>query len=154
MAFKLSQRSLSRLEGLDDALVAVTELAIQYTAVDFGVTSGLRTAEEQHELFKRGASQCDGYEKKSRHQTGLAVDVVGYIGPKISWEVAVYDDIADAFKKAGNELGVSLRWGAAWHISDITAWQGTMADAMNDYIDLRRSQGKRPFIDAPHFELV
>ena len=154
MAFKLSQRSLSRLEGVDDALVAVTELAIQYTAVDFGVTSGVRTAEEQHELFKRGASQCDGYKKKSKHQSGLAVDVVGYIGPKISWEVSVYDDIADAFKKAANELGVSLRWGAAWHISDITAWQGTMKDAMNDYIDLRRGQGKRPFIDAPHFELL
>ena len=24
----------------------------------------------------------------------------------------------------------------------------------NSYIDLRRSQGRRPFIDAPHFELV
>ena len=29
-----------------------------------------------------------------------------------------------------------------------------MEDAMNDYIDLRRSQGRRPFIDAPHFELM
>jgi len=28
-----------------------------------------------------------------------------------------------------------------------------MEDAMNEYIDLRRSQGKRPFIDAPHYEL-
>jgi hypothetical protein len=29
-----------------------------------------------------------------------------------------------------------------------------MEEAMNEYIDLRRSQGRRPFIDAPHFELV
>jgi hypothetical protein len=28
-----------------------------------------------------------------------------------------------------------------------------MEDAMNSYIDLRRSQGRRPFIDGPHFEL-
>jgi len=25
---------------------------------------------------------------------------------------------------------------------------------MNAYVDLRRSQGKRPFIDGPHFELM
>jgi len=25
---------------------------------------------------------------------------------------------------------------------------------MNAYVDLRRSQGRRPFIDAPHFELM
>jgi len=25
---------------------------------------------------------------------------------------------------------------------------------MNSYIDLRRSQGRRPFIDGPHFELM
>jgi hypothetical protein len=25
---------------------------------------------------------------------------------------------------------------------------------MNSYVDLRRSQGKRPFIDGPHFEIA
>jgi len=25
---------------------------------------------------------------------------------------------------------------------------------MNEYVDLRRSQGRRPFIDAPHFEMM
>jgi hypothetical protein len=25
---------------------------------------------------------------------------------------------------------------------------------MNAYIDLRRSEGRRPFIDAPHFEMM
>jgi len=29
-----------------------------------------------------------------------------------------------------------------------------MESAMNSYIDLRRSQNRRPFIDGPHFELV
>jgi hypothetical protein len=29
-----------------------------------------------------------------------------------------------------------------------------MEQAMNAYVDLRRSQGKRPFIDGPHFELA
>jgi hypothetical protein len=29
-----------------------------------------------------------------------------------------------------------------------------MEEAMNAYIDLRRSQGRRPFIDGPHFERI
>jgi hypothetical protein len=29
-----------------------------------------------------------------------------------------------------------------------------MEEAMNSYIDLRRSEGRRPFIDAPHFEMM
>ena len=36
---------------------------------------------------------------------------------------------------------------------DIRKWEGTMEEAMNAYIDLRRSQGRRP-IDGPHFELI
>ena len=149
MAFKLSERSLSRLDGVEDSMRAVTELAIEYTKVDFGVTCGLRTIEEQKELVEAGASQT----MNSKHIPGLAVDVVAYIGPRISWETNLYDDIADAFKIAAIELGVGIRWGAAWHIPDIREWNGTMEEAMNAYVDLRRSEGKRPFIDAPHFEL-
>ena len=149
MAFSLSKRSLERLEGIDDGLYAVTERAIEYTKVDFGVTCGLRTIEEQKELVDAGASQT----MNSKHIPGLAVDVVAYIGPRVSWEVNLYDDIADAFKIAAIELGTGIRWGAAWHIPDIREWNGTMEEAMNAYVDLRRSEGKRPFIDAPHFEL-
>lgn len=149
MPYQLSKRSLSRLEGVDDAMRAVTELAIQYTTVDYGVTCGLRTVEEQRELVEAGASQT----MNSRHIAGQAVDVVAYIGPRISWELNLYDNIADAFKLAAQELGTGIRWGAAWHIDDITEWNGTMEEAMNAYTDLRRRQGKRPFIDAPHFEL-
>jgi hypothetical protein len=29
-----------------------------------------------------------------------------------------------------------------------------MEEAMMHYIDTRRSEGRRPFIDAPHFELT
>lgn len=147
--FTLSDRSKSRLEGLEPKLIAVTELAIDYTKIDFGVTCGLRTVAEQQELVDSGASQT----MNSKHITGHAVDVVAYVGPRITWELNVYDDIAEAFKTAAMELDVTLRWGAAWHIADIREWGGTMEDAMNSYTDLRRRQGKRPFIDAPHFEL-
>ena len=150
MAFTLSQRSLGRLDGVKNQLHSVVTTAIGLTNVDFGVTCGLRTEKEQEDLVARGASQT----MKSKHLTGDAVDVVAYIGSRISWELNLYDDIADAFKEASVREGVGIRWGASWHIPDLRDWEGTAEEAMNAYIDLRRSEGRRAFIDAPHFELV
>ena len=155
MAYKLSKRSLARLEGVDDRMVRVVKRAIELTTVDFGVTEGVRTLETQKKYVAAGKSQT----MNSKHLPqsngyGHAVDLVAYVGSKVSWETNLYDNIADAMKQAAIEEGVSIRWGAAWQIDDIRTWNGTMEEAMNNYIDLRRSQGRRPFIDGPHFELM
>lgn len=147
--FKLSKRSLSRLEGVDEQLVMVVKEAITLTKIDFGVTEGLRTVERQKELVAAGKSQT----MYSKHIDGHAVDLVAYIGSDICWELNLYDDIADAMKAAAQELGVSIVWGAAWSIPDITKWDDTMEAAMLSYVDLRRSQGRRPFLDGPHFQI-
>lgn len=147
--FKLSLRSQMRLRGVDPKLVAVVKRAIQLTKVDFGVSEGLRTVETQRKYVAQGKSQT----MNSKHITGKAVDLVAYVNGKVSWELNLYDDIADAMAKAGRELGVPIRWGAAWNIPDITKWDKSMEEAMNFYIDSRRMQGARPFIDGPHFEL-
>lgn len=149
MAFQLSERSLGRLDGVDERLVEVVKKAIELTKIDFGVTEGLRTIERQQELVAAGASQT----MASKHIEGQAVDLVAYIGSRVSWELNLYDDIADAMKQAAKEVGVTLRWGAAWH-KNLTDTDLTSAELMNEYVDLRRSQNKRPFIDAPHFELA
>ena len=150
MAFKLSKRSLERLEGVDEELVWVVERAIELTDIDFGVTEGVRTVERQRELVAKGASKT----MKSKHIEGRAVDLAAYIGSRLSWEMSLYDNIADAMSAAALELGVKLRWGAAWHISDITEYDGTMQDATDEYVRIRTEQGRRPFIDGPHFELA
>ena len=149
MPFNLSQKSLDRLKGVDDDMVRDVKKAIELTKVDFGVICGLRTVEEQEELVAKGASQT----MKSKHIDGLAVDLMAYLGGRASWEVNLYDDIADAMKEAAKLENVGVRWGAAWQIDNMADWDGTMEEAMNAYIDLRRSQGRRPFIDGPHFEL-
>ena len=150
MNFHLSQRSLDRLAGVKPQLVAVVKRAIEITTVDFGVTEGLRTIETQRRYVETGKSQT----MDSKHLTGDAVDLVAYIDGQVSWELNVYDNIADAVKQAAIEQDVAVRWGAAWNIPDIRKWDGSMEAAMNFYIDERRRQGRRPFIDAPHFELV
>tara|TARA_R100000951_G_scaffold59403_4_gene49999 strand:+ start:145 stop:597 length:453 start_codon:yes stop_codon:yes gene_type:complete len=150
MAFKLSSRSLKKLKGVDEGIVAVVKDAIGITKVDFGVTFGLRTLEEQKKLYESGRSQT----MKSKHLEGRAVDLVAYFGSDISWELNVYDDICDAMAEAARKNDVAIKWGAAWSEGDIREYAGTAEDAMNAYVDLRRSQGRRPFIDAPHFEMM
>ena len=150
MAYKLSTKSQERLIGVEPELKEIVYEAIKVTKIDFGVIEGLRTEEKQKQLVESGASQT----MKSKHLEGRAVDLMAYIGGGGSWELSVYDEIADAMKEAAIKVDVAVRWGAAWTVTDIREWEGTMEDAMNSYIDTRRSQGRRPFIDAPHFELM
>ena len=153
MAFKLSNRSLSKLEGVSNDLVETVKKAIELTSVDFGVIYGVRSLAEQEKLFNSGRSQT----MRSKHliqEDGKAhaVDLMGYQDGEPCWEIQVYDEIADAMKEAAVRTGTKIRWGAAWHIDDFRDWEGTAEEAMNAYIDLRRSQSRRPFIDGPHFE--
>ena len=154
MGFNLSNKSYKKLEGVNPQLVDTVERAIKLSKVDFGVIYGVRTLAEQQKLYEAGRSQT----MRSKHllqddDTSHAVDLMAYDGKNPSWELIMYDDIADAMKAAAKETGAKIRWGAAWNIDNIVEWERPMEDAMNHYIDVRRSQGRRPFIDGPHFEL-
>ena len=74
MSYKLGKGSLSKLEGVDERMVAVVKYAIGVTKQDFSVICGLRTIEEQRELVAKGASKT----MKSKHLDGLAVDLMAY----------------------------------------------------------------------------
>ena len=155
MSFKLSTRSKNKLKGVHPDMIAVVERAIELTDVDFGVTYGVRSLAEQEKLVASGRSQT----MKSKHLKqddgySHAVDVVAYDGSDVVWEINVYDNICDAFKQAAIEKDVAIKWGAAWSEGDIRLYKGPAEFHMNRYIDLRRSQGRRPFIDGPHFELM
>ena len=149
MTYKLGNRSKEKLEGVNERMQAVVRSAIGQSSQDFSVICGLRTRKEQEALVAKGASKT----MKSKHLDGNAVDLMAWIDGG-RWELNLYDEIADAMKAAAIECGVAVKWGAAWSVGDIRNWEGTMEEAMNAYIDLRRSQGRRPFIDGPHFELM
>lgn len=110
MTFRLSQRSLSRLEGVHPDLVKVVRRAIELTTVDFMVTEGLRTRERQRQLVNAGASRT----MNSRHITGHAVDVAALVDGEVRWDWPLYATISKAFKQAANELGVPITWGGDW----------------------------------------
>ena len=110
MTFRLSERSLRKLEGVHPDLVKVVKRAIEITEIDFAVTEGLRTKQRQEELVKAGASKT----MKSRHLTGHAVDLAAVVGSEIRWDWPLYQKIANAVKKAAYELDVPIEWGGDW----------------------------------------
>ena len=153
MAFHLSKKSYRKLEGVNPKLVETVERAIKISKVDFGVIYGVRTLDAQKKLYEAGRSQT----MRSKHllqedDTSHAVDLMAYIGSRASWELNLYDDIADAMRVGAIMEGVDVTWGGAWH-KTLNSWSGSSHDLMNEYIDTRRGQGRKPFIDGPHFQI-
>lgn len=116
MTYKLSKRSKQRREGVDPRLIEISDLAIQLTTIDFGVPEfgGLRTPEQQDFLHREGMSKCDGYLKKSRHQTGKALDFYAFVDSKASWDREHLAIVAAAHLQAASMLGHKLQWGGLW----------------------------------------
>ncbi|PIT43418.1 endolysin [Snodgrassella alvi] len=133
MMYKLSQRSLNNLQGVDTNLVKVVKRAIEITKQDFMVTEGLRSREQCCINYGKGrtAQQCSikGVPAKyaqpslskvtwlnnpfaSKHTTGKAIDLVPY---PVDWnDLKKFRVIAEAMKHAANELGVKINWGGDW----------------------------------------
>ena len=110
MTFRLSQKSLDRLNGVHPDLIKVVKLAITTTKVDFTVLEGLRTRERQAQLVKAGASRT----MNSRHITGHAVDLGAWVDGEVRWDWPLYHQIASAMKNAAKELNIPLVWGGEW----------------------------------------
>lgn len=137
--FKLSQRSLNRLVGVNENLVNVVKRAIEISEVDFMVIEGLRTKQRQEELYAQGRTKPGKivtWTMKSKHIDGLAVDIAPCNKDgSINWnDLKMFDKMADAMFKAAKELNINIRHGADWNMNGI-----------------KREKGET---DAPHFELV
>jgi len=163
MSWKFGGRSLRMLEGVHPSLVEAAHKGLERCEVDFGVTCGTRTLAQQMENIRKGRSKT----KKSYHlidwdwdwdrtKDGMshAIDCVAYDGSDVVWEMPYYFKIGDALISAMREVGgIKLQWGSAWHIPDMCEYDGDMKKAYNEYVDLRRSQGRTPFTDGPHFQI-
>ena len=103
--FILGKRSTDNLKGVHPDLVRVVKRALELSPVDFTVIEGLRTKERQAELLKQGFTRT----MNSRHIIGQAVDIVPL---PVDWNnPKPFGLVADAMKKAADELGVKITWG-------------------------------------------
>lgn len=122
--FRFSERSKNRMKGVNPVLVEIMEEAIRLSPIDFGIPpyGGLRTKEEQRELFEAGKSKCDGYERVSYHQSGNAVDVYAYVGGKASWDVVHLAIIAGVVLSVAQRKGIDVRWGGEFGSNEFKGW--------------------------------
>ena len=152
MAFNLSQKSLDRMNGVDERLQRVVKRAIQLTKQDFMVLEGVRTKQQCMINYGKGRTIAQCVAKgvpaqyanpraakvtwlnnpfASKHVSGKAVDLVPY---PVDWnDLKKFDAIAQAMLQAAKELGVPVRWGADW-----------------DSDGKPRERGE---YDSPHFEI-
>jgi len=134
--YKFSQASEARLWGVDERLQEIARLALSRSRIDFGIgfLGGLRTASEQYDLFLKKKSKVDGTTNRSKHQEGLAIDVVAYVDGRPRWEKEYYYMLAGTILAVAAEKGLPLRWGGDW-------------DSDNDFLD-------QTFNDFGHFEVA
>jgi len=106
----LSERSLSRLDGVHADLVRVVKRAAATSNIDFTVLEGLRSLERQKTLVARGASKT----MKSRHLTGHAVDLAPFVDGQVVWAWPLYHKLAVIVKAAAVDEHVPITWGGDW----------------------------------------
>lgn len=138
MKYAFSDTSLRRMKGLNVELKKLLFLTLKRTPIDFGIAwmGGFRSAEDQNYLFKQEpkVTSKDGYKKQSKHQSGLAVDLMPYVKGKSSPSKENYLILAGVMFAAANELGLTLRSGMDW-------------DMDSEYLI------DQTFNDYPHFEI-
>lgn len=119
---KLNKRSMKRLKGVDDRLIEVIEIASENSPYAFQIAylGGKRSVQQQRKLFEKQASKCDGVHKKSRHQSGMAVDIVCYDNEdEITWSKDVFKAVAAHILSIAENMNLSLTWGGIWKMKDL-----------------------------------
>ncbi len=126
--FKFGNRSETNMQGIHPDLVAVLRLGLAYSPYDFGVTCGVRTAEEQREIVESGASQTmDSAHVIQSSGFGHAVDLYVIVpGESDTYQHKYFRKVIQALVRAAIEFGVQVEFGGLW----------------------------RDFVDSPHVQLA
>lgn len=128
---------MRRLQGVNPVLIQCAERALADSIYDMTIPwmGGVRTPEQQNEIFKAGNSKCDGYDILSYHQIeaanngyGNAVDVIpmgpdpyknirqlNYFGRLMltTWQELIFE-----YALEGEDIGIMI-WGGTF---GATSW--------------------------------
>lgn len=129
--YSFSQRSKNNLLFIHPDLVKVMNEAIKNSPIDFIITDGIRSTEEQRKLYNQGrttpgkiVTNADGVNNKSNHQVksdgyGYAVDLYPfYNGSAQLNDAKSLKVIADHIKSVAKQLGITIQWGGDWKFKD------------------------------------
>jgi hypothetical protein len=144
--FHFSQSSLSKLITVDNRLQLLAKEVLKISPIDFAITSGLRTKEEQNKLYKEGKSKCDGIKNMSKHQEGKAIDIMpikegygqieqqkvdnGYLMAYSQKDIYI---LVGLFLGVANKLDIKIRTGALWDKDSV--WNNGFVDGYHVEIE-------------------
>lgn len=135
--YSFGKNSLAKLLTVHKDLQDVFLAAIRVSPIDFGISHGLRTADEQFELWKQGRTQqpdgswkvtgkivtkLDGKRVKSKHQSGEAVDVFALVNGKVSYDPVHLALIAGAVLSEAASRNIPIRWGGTFGSKEFKGW--------------------------------
>ncbi len=131
---EFSQKSKDKLVTVHQDLQVIFNEVVKH--FDCTIIYGIRTEEEQQALYAKGrtasggiVTNCDGVVKKSRHQSGSAVDVAPY---PIDWADT------DRFRQFG------------WFVKGVISTLKRYGAIEND---IKWGGDWKNFVDLPHWEL-
>lgn len=118
----LNTRTISNLNNVHSAWKPILEeTRRRYPNLEFTVTDGHRTAEEQNKIYKQSKkdgvwrTSADGYNNKSRHQSGLAIDIYPSNNGKVNLNGgAKQEEIIRAVMATAKSMGVGVEAGLDW----------------------------------------
>lgn len=123
---KFGDRSKRNLASVDENLQRLFNEVVKHW--DCSVICGLRTTEEQQALYAKGRTEegkivtyADGVRRRSKHQDGVAVDVVPY---PIAWEDVIgMREFGQFVKGVAVGMGIDIEWGGDWKFTDLPHFQ-------------------------------
>lgn len=119
--YYFSNSSLKHLETCRLKLQLVAKAAIDTCPIDFGISCGYRTLEQQTILYNEGKSKCDGIVNISKHQSNpsLAFDFFAYVDGKANYEDKyMYFVGAWILRTSLNYTHLKIEWGGLWDFKD------------------------------------
>ena len=146
MSNYLSSRSKLRLETCHPDLIKLVKASIANCPIDFGITYGHRSQEEQFELYKKGREEMadkwvlvdpskkvtnvDGFNVMSEHNysPSNAFDFICYANGKVTWKQKYYVFVAGYIQGKAAELGINVTWGGNFDNDGDIMEKGTFLD--------------------------
>lgn len=122
--YSFGSRSRRELQGVHPDLVRVATRALELGVMDFTVTDGVRTLEEQAKLYRQGRSDPGPivtWTLESNHLPkedgyGYAIDIAPY--PIDYHNLREFHELAGVMKAAAAIEGVKIVWGGDWGSPD------------------------------------
>ena len=115
--YGFAKSSVTRMKSIDPKLCALLYEVKERSEIDFDISCGYRSIEDQEMMFKTGRSQLDGVNNKSMHNffPALAVDIYAYKhGGKADYSKKKMLYLAQVFKEAATDMKIKIVWGGDW----------------------------------------